>query len=288
MKRRKSYPSLLGNKVAISGATGGLGRHLCRRLCALGADLYLLDRNPRKSNALINELKADFPDAVLHHITVDMEDTDRVLSVAEELRSVGIDALILNAGAYSIPRHTCSCGYDNVFTINFISPYLLAEELLPLIEAKGGRVVVVGSIAHNYSKVDREDIDFSRRKAASKVYGNAKRYLMYSLCGRPNVSVTHPGIAVTGITGHYPKLIYAIIKYPMKLIFMSPEKASLCILEGVFQSTGENQWIGPWIFNIWGRPKLQRLRTADSAEKNYIRQAAEELRNEIKMIKETP
>ena len=48
------------------------------------------------------------------------------------------------------------------------------------------------------------------------------------------LSVTHPGITFTNITAHYPKLIFAVIKHPMKVIFMKTDKASLSIVKGVF------------------------------------------------------
>ena len=276
----KSDPhALVGKTVAISGATGGLGRELCKRLCELGASLILLDRNKERSLALIGELSLKYGDAKLEHITLDLEDIDRVRSVAEQLSCRELDFLILNAGAYAIPRHKCSTGYDNVFQINFVSPYLLARSLLPSIAARGGKVVAVGSIAHDYSKIDPEDIDFSTRKAASKVYGNAKRHLMFALWEldgyRQNVSVTHPGIAVTNITAHYPKLLYALIKYPMKLIFDSPKKACRSILCGLFVDCEKHVWIGPRVFNIWGAPKKQKLNTCSQDEIAIISSRAE-------------
>ena len=113
--------------------------------------------------------------------------------------------------------------------------------LLPVLRERGGRVVAVGSIAHNYSETDPADVDFSSRTRASRVYGNAKRYLMFSLYGlfenESNVSlaVCHPGITFTNITAHYPKAVFAIIKNPMKVIFMKPERACLSIVRGVFE-----------------------------------------------------
>ncbi len=273
-----------GKTVAISGATGGLGKELCRRLAKMGAELILIDRNRVRSEGLIVELKSSFPLLKARHITLDLEDIERVREVAKELCKTPPDHLILNAGAYSIPRYKCSTGFDNVFQINFVSPYYLARTLLPYIKNKGGRVVIVGSIAHNYSKVDLGDIDFSTRSAASKVYGNAKRYLMFSamrLEYAENVSITHPGIAVTNITAHYPKVIYAIIKYPMKLIFMHPRKACLPILCGLFESCGENEWIGPRVFNVWGAPKKQTLNTAAKEEQKSICDIAEKIYNKL-------
>jgi len=146
----------------------------------------------------------------------------------------------------------------------------------------------VGSIAHNYSKTDENDTDFSTRTASSLVYGNAKRYLMFSLYELfkneidASLSVAHPGITFTNITAHYPKLIFAVIKYPMKVIFMKPRKAALSILRGCFEATPYNFWIGPGIFNVWGYPKMQKLLSCKSDESEKIGQKAEEIYNNIK------
>lgn len=277
--------SLVGKTVAISGATGGIGRELCRHLALLGASLILLDRNLQKSRQLADALKETTPSLSVTHIQVDMEDMLGVKAAAEQLLSLPVDALILNAGAYSIPRHRCDTGYDNVFQINFVSPYYLARRLLPNLKARGGRVVAVGSIAHTYSVTDPEDIDFSQRRKASLVYGNAKRYLMGSLLGLAGqgepVVVTHPGITFTNITAHYPKLIFAVIKHPMKVIFMSPHKASLCILRGLFETCGADEWIGPHFANIWGFPRKKVLCTFCPSEMDRICTTAERIYWEI-------
>ncbi len=276
------FPSLAGKTVAVSGATGGLGRPLCEHLARLGASLILLDRSMEKSHALADHLKTICPDLSVSHLQVDLENMDAVRETATRAASLPIDYLILNAGAYSIPRHTCQTGFDNVFQINFVSPCYLAKRLLPSIKARGGKIVAVGSIAHTYSESDPSDVDFSTRKKASLVYGNAKRYLMASLPalsdGDPSaVSLVHPGITFTNITAHYPPLIFALIKHPMKVIFMSPRRASLCILSGIFWDCGPSEWIGPRLFNIWGLPRKKRLKTISEDEKTTIVAEAERI-----------
>lgn len=277
----KNTASLEGKTVAISGSTGGLGCELCRYLASLGAALVLLDRNPEKSAALEAALKDEFPSVAVSRICVDMADMSSVVVAADELCALEIDHLILNAGAYSIPRYICDTGYDNVFQINFVSPYYLARRLLPALRARGGRVVAVGSIAHNYSRTDSADLDFATRRKASLVYGNSKRYLMYSLPALAEsaceIAIAHPGITFTGITAHYPKLIFALIKHPMKVIFMSPRRAALSILAGLFADLGEGEWIGPRFFDVWGLPRKKKLRTADAEEIAYIRESAEKI-----------
>lgn len=274
---------MCGRVVAVSGSTGGIGRELCRYLAKMGAKLILLDRNPKRSEALIEELRTSYPELCAQHVTVDLEDIAAVRAAADELIRVGIDYLILNAGAYSIPRHKCTTGYDNVFMINFVSPYYLARRLLPTIKARGGKIVAVGSIAHRYSKIDLADIDFSTRTRASLVYGNAKRHLMFSLFALDDTALTvaHPGITQTNITAHYPKLVYALIKYPMRVIFMRPRRACLSILYGLFEDCGENEWIGPRFFDVWGLPKKKKLNSCSDEELSQIAFRAQNIYSEI-------
>ena len=275
----KNTYSLKGKTAAITGSTGGIGKEVCRILASLGADLILIDRNIERSRALAEELRENYAGISVSHIQADMEDLASVKAASETLLQIKVDFLILNAGAYAIPRKKCDTGFDNVFQINFVAPYYLARRLFDTINERGGRIVAVSSIAHNYSESDEKDIDFSQREKASLVYGNAKRYLTYALSEKYGdtgaMSITHPGITFTGITAHYPKLIFAIIKYPMKVIFMKPRRAALSILSGIFTPTGKNEWIGPRLFNVWGMPKRKRLATATGAEAKRISEIAE-------------
>ena len=285
---QKHTASLCGKTVAVSGSTGGLGNPLCMHLAGLGASLILLDRNEEKAKALTARLCAQYPSLAVTYIRVDLEQMDSVKAAADRLLALSPDYLILNAGAYSIPRHTCSTGFDNVFQINFVSPYYLARRLLPAIEARGGKVIAVGSIAHNYARIDPEDMDFSQRTKASLVYGNAKRHLMAALPvlssseeRSSSVAVVHPGITLTNITAHYPPLLFALIKHPMKVIFMSPKKASLCILSGLFWDCAADEWIGPRFFDVWGLPRKRRLKTVSKEEANTIVRRAERIYEEL-------
>ena len=282
---KQNMPLMEGKTVAISGATGGIGQELCRHLASLGANLLLLDRNSERSMAWIEKLTGEFPSLNAKHLRLDLADFDTVKTVTEELLKSTPDYLIFNAGAYHVPRYTTGIGHDNVFQINFLAPYYMARTLLHAIQEKGGRIVAVGSIAHNYSHVDPDDIEFLTRTQSSKIYGNAKRFLMFSLFGLDEgsntITVAHPGITLTNITAHYPKLIYALIKHPMKVIFMSPCRASLSILAAMVQDAEKNEWFGPHIFDIWGLPKKKRLRTCSDEEAEKICKVAKKIYNQL-------
>lgn len=283
----KNTGELKGRLVAVTGTTGGLGRELCRHLAGLGADLVLMNRSEEKTKVQMKELKSEFAGVGVSFIPLDLEDMTAVRAAVCELKMREPDFVIHNAGAYAIERRTCDTGLGNVFQINFAAPYYMARELLPTLARRGGRCVFVGSIAHNYSRIDADDVDFSSRRRASLVYGNAKRHLMYAAAElsqkyKDAVAITHPGISFTNITAHYPKVIFALIRVPMKIIFPMPKRACLSILGGVFEPTRGNEWIGPKIFNVWGAPRKKTFETADATERKIICERAEKIYSDLK------
>lgn len=278
----KSTSSLSGKTAVITGSTGGLGREICKILASLGADLVLVDRNLNKSAQHRDLLLSLNPNISVTLVTADMEDIESVKSACAVLKDINFSYLILNAGAYAIPRKTCSTGYNNVFQINFVSQYYIARTFAPLLKEREGKIIAVGSIAHNYSVIDKNDIDFSTRERSNLVYGNSKRYLMCAMykLGMDtgvNISVTHPGITFTNITAHYPPLIFAVIKHPMKVIFMSARKACLSVVKGVFDTCEKFEWIGPRVFDIWGLPKKRKLKTISEDEFAFVSSVCDNL-----------
>ena len=68
----------------------------------------------------------------------------------------------------------------------------------------------------------------------------------------------------------------------MKVIFMKPRKAALCILKGIFDPCGYHEWIGPRLFDVWGLPKKKLLKTCSANESAEIGRIAEGIYNKIK------
>ena len=276
---KKNTSTLKGKTVAITGATGGLGRQICRYIVSLGGSLILIDRNGERSLALKGELLKEFVHVEIQNITLDLEDIAMAEKVCRELEKSSPDIFIHNAAGYSIPRKKCETGFDNVFQINFVTPYFITRRMLKINPEI--KIIAVGSIAHRYSVTDPEDTDFSTRTASSLVYGNSKRYLMCALWElfreKGGLSVVHPGITFTNITAHYPPWLFTIIKQPMKVIFMKPEKAALCVVKGIFEQSGYCEWLGPRIFDIWGLPHKSKVRGCKENERKRIFETSEEI-----------
>ena len=284
---KENTTSLEGKLVAITGASGDLGKEVCKVLVRLGANLLLINRSESKTKALIKELLEINSDIRIDSVLVDFESFNSVKNSLELIKKYQIDVFIVNAGAYKIERRISDLGYDNVFQINFISQYYLVRKLIENNNLTNGKVVVVSSIAHRYSKVCLNDIDFINNKSCAKVYGNSKRFLMYSMyelfknIDGVDLSIVHPGISYTNITSHYPKIIFALIKYPMKVIFSKPNKASLSIIKGIYDNCEYGEWIGPKYFDIWGYPYKRVLKSIDKKEVSDVFSVVEKIYLEI-------
>lgn len=281
---KKNCDSLKNKRVVITGATGGLGRETCLYLASLGADMTLACRNKRLAENLIVEITSKFPETSVDFVELDYSSIDGVDKAITEIKKYnGVDVLINNAGVYNVPIKKMDSGFNNVFQINFVYTYYLTKKLLPELEKKENSCcITLGSVAHNYSKLDEEDIDFSTRAKASLVYGNSKRFLMFSLYemfkdSKVNLAIVHPGVTLTNMTNHYPKYINWLVKIGIKLFFPNPKKAVLSVLYGLSNKTDYHEWIGPSIFNVWGFPKKSKLKTCSAEESKKMYLIAEDI-----------
>ncbi len=278
---------LTGKTIAITGSTGDIANELVKEIGKLNANFIFINRNTKKTQEQINYLLSLHPNLKCEFIKCDLSDFESVKSTTKILQEKHIDTLFFCAGAYNIPRYKTDLGYDNVFQINFISQYYIAKTLSSNIKSVGGKIIAVSSIAHNYSKIKENDIDFSNQKKHSKVYGNAKRFLTYALmelCKKENVnlSIVHPGLTLTEMTNHYPKAINWLVKLAIGIFCPSIKKASLSLIKGIFTTTSYHEWIGPSILQIYGKPKKIKLKTCSEIESKKIFEIAEYIYLKIK------
>lgn len=264
-------------KIAIVGATGGLGKEISFKFAEKEANLIFLGRSKNKMKMLADNVKKEYPNCEIDFVEVDLVDIDSVKSACNTLEKMEFDTLVLNAGIYNVPRFITKTGYENIFQVNFVSQYYIACRMLEKFrKQKIGQIVAVGSVAYDYSKTDFDDIDFRTRKKASKVYGNSKRFLMFSLYKLfekekgVKLSIVHPGVTLTQMTNHYPKFINWLVKIGIKIFFPSPKNACRSIVKGTNESCESFEWIGPKMFNVWGKPKKQKIKPCkNEAEKIF-------------------
>lgn len=278
---------LSNNTIAITGSTGGLGKEICIELAKMGANLILVNRNLQKSEKQACEIKKNYPNTKIDIVIVDLKDIVSVKNAVKELQKFNFDTLILNAGIYNVPLQKTSTGYNNIFQVNFVSQYYLAKKLLEKSDLK--KVIAVDSVAYKFAKLNIKDIDYGHCKIHSKVYGNSKRFLMCSLFElfknkkEKELSLVHPGITLTNMTNHYHKSINWLVKLGVKVLFPKPKKAVKSILYGIENKSQKFDWVGPKIFDIWGKPKLKKIKKITEQERKKIFEVAENIYNDIEI-----
>jgi NAD(P)-dependent dehydrogenase (short-subunit alcohol dehydrogenase family) len=136
----------MSRKVAVTGASRGIGRAIAARFLREGWEVWALVRDP----ASLAPLKA--VETQLHPVPFDAADGASVAAAAEQVarEAPKLWALVNNAGiSLSAPlAKTSPVELGRMMAINFTAPYLLCQQLMPaMTKAGGGRVVNVASTA---------------------------------------------------------------------------------------------------------------------------------------------
>ncbi|MFE1229861.1 SDR family NAD(P)-dependent oxidoreductase [Streptomyces sp. NPDC058745] len=141
---------LNGRTALVTGATGGLGSAIARRLAADGATVALAHLDDDQAAAELTAYITDSGGTAIS-LGADVRNAEAVHALCQQAhdRLGPIDILISNAGAY--PRRpwtdTTPAHWDDALTTNLTSHYLLAHELTPAMTAVGwGRIITIGSV----------------------------------------------------------------------------------------------------------------------------------------------
>lgn len=168
--------------VVLTGGTSGLGLATVRSLLARGAQVIAIGRDAHRSARTEAQLRGCFPGARVDYIVGDLSTTTEVRRMADETRrrvesrgSGGLGALVNNAAVVSSWRTVTAEGYEQQFAVNYLAGYLLARELLPLLEAgRPARVITVGSGSHRGARMHWDDPMYSRGYHTLRAYRQSK------------------------------------------------------------------------------------------------------------------
>ena len=142
-RRRVTPVRLAGASVLVTGASGGLGATIARRLHGEGSHLTLTGRREAELSRLAAELGGRN-----RVVVADLARAEDVERLAQQ--TTGVDVLVANAG---LPAngHLLDVSPDEItrsVDINVRATLLLTRLLLPaMVERGSGHVVIIGSLA---------------------------------------------------------------------------------------------------------------------------------------------
>jgi NAD(P)-dependent dehydrogenase (short-subunit alcohol dehydrogenase family) len=167
-----------GKTVLVTGSTDGVGRYVAAKLAAAGAKVLIHGRDTLRAKALTDEMRGQghaapvFYQADLSSLSGARQLADAVIADHQRL-----DLFISNAGIGSrtlgAERRTSAEGHELRFAVNYLSGFLLAQLLLPLLKASApSRIVNVSSLGQH--PIDFDDVMITKGYNGARAYAQSK------------------------------------------------------------------------------------------------------------------
>ncbi|MDH6258554.1 SDR family NAD(P)-dependent oxidoreductase [Bradyrhizobium sp. BR13661] len=167
-----------GKTVLITGSTDGVGRYVATRLAAEGANVLIHGRSAERAKALIDDIvKAGHAAPTFYQADLSSMAGTRELAAAVIRDHRRLDVLVSNAGIGSQNdgphRQESRDGHELRFAVNYLSGFLLAHLLLPLLKAAApSRIVNVASLGQH--PIDFDDVMITKGYSGSRAYAQSK------------------------------------------------------------------------------------------------------------------
>ena len=211
-----------GRIAIVTGANIGLGWDTALALARKNCHVVLACRNLVKSEHAKQQILAQYPDAKVECIALDLNSLKSVRKFADTYskKHERLDLLINNAGIMMPPYTLSEDGFESQLATNYLGHFALTGLLLPLLaKTPQSRVVSLSSLAHRWVGFRFDDPHFKRGYSKRSAYGQSKlACLMFSFeldrrlrkAGIASLSVAaHPGVSATNLAQHFPKILTA-------------------------------------------------------------------------------
>src|SRR5580693_544076 len=170
--------NMAGKTVLITGSTDGVGRYVAAQLAADGAKVLIHGRDASRAGTLVDEIKRGGHEApTFYQAELSSLAGARQLANAVMAEHQRLDVLVSNAGIGSrtsgAGRGESADGYELRFAVNYLSGFLLAYLLLPLLKAAApSRIVNVASLGQH--PIDFDDVMITKNYNGSRAYAQSK------------------------------------------------------------------------------------------------------------------
>jgi len=232
---------LTGRTCLVTGATHGIGRATAEALAAQGATVIVHGRDSAAVGAVCHEIARSAGSGRVTGAVADFASLAAVRKLAAEVaaRHERLDVLVNNAGAGARGRPVTSDGFEWLFGVNHLAPFLLTNLLLDKLKASApARVVVVASMAYRRAVIDFDDMNWQRRKYSGlQAYGASKLAnilftleLARRLAGSGvTANCLHPGVVATNIFNKLGLLgrLFTLLAKPWLLTSQEGAKTSI-------------------------------------------------------------
>jgi retinol dehydrogenase 13 len=208
--QKTTEASCSGKVCVVSGSTSGVGLAAVKRLAQGNAHIVMVCRNRAKAENVREEILTQSK-VPIDIVLADFSDLDDVRKAADILLSdyPQIDVLINSAGLHSTTRITTKAGFELVFCVNHLAPFLLTHLLLErLRQSAPARIIQVNSEGHRFGGLNINDLNWQHRHYSGlRGYGASKIAQLLTTWefadrlkdSRVTINAMHPGDVKTNI-----------------------------------------------------------------------------------------
>lgn len=273
--------SFEGKTVLVTGSNSGVGFKTVEESLYLGAKVIMACRNRERAEAAREELLAEYPNASIEILLLDLSDFSSIDAFAKNIidNKIDIDIFVNNAGTFH-KRCVTKDGFENVIGTNYFGVYRLSEMIIPYLKTLPHKVYYFNtiSVVHKLVKIDYKDFYCNKHYEHFNVYAKSKLCLAkysYDLAKKledTNVCVymIHPGISVTPLGANAFGSVISKLANALRGVFNSPEKSSLAMVYSLSKDLPAGSIAGPSFLEVWGYPKSGKIRRC-------VKEGAEEL-----------
>ncbi|MFV0588404.1 SDR family NAD(P)-dependent oxidoreductase, partial [Bacteroides reticulotermitis] len=126
----------------ITGASGGMGVEITRAVAKAGYSVIMVCYRAEKAEAVRKRLLEEEGALSLEIMLADLSSMESVHAFVGKVaeRGITVSLLMNNAATMETGLHLTSEGWERTVAVNYLAPYLLTRELLPLMRP-GSRIV---------------------------------------------------------------------------------------------------------------------------------------------------
>ncbi|MFW9962592.1 MAG: SDR family oxidoreductase [Candidatus Sifarchaeia archaeon] len=228
----------MNDKVCIvTGSNSGIGKETALGLAEMGARVVMVVRNKERGEDARSEIIQQSGNKSVDLMTYDLCSMDEIRGLALEFKNKydRLDVLVNNAGAVFNKRQATAEGFEMTLAVNYLAPFLLTHELLPLLKKSvPSRVINLSSGLHKSAKLDLDDLQSESSYKSMNVYRNAKLMVVmhtYELARRLKdtgitVNVVLPGFVATNLGRNTGSVMSRIMFGMMKPFQLSAKEGA--------------------------------------------------------------
>jgi len=228
----------------VTGASSGIGRATASALALRGFHVILAGRSLERLEVVRGEIEAGSSSSSCQALELELCSVPSILRFVQRVKELfeaqdapgTLQLLVNNAGILAASRRWTEDGFDVMTASNYLGPYILTHELLPLLQKNAPQARIVNLVSFTHRASHRNQIDLTHllsggirqnrdRYPLAKIYETSKLFMIlysYELhrqnLNRVSVMAADPGAVSTNILRELPSGLAHLSSIVLRLL----------------------------------------------------------------------